>query len=316
MKKNDQRPGDGTNDAETKPLPLVGKPDNKHPDDVADDKNDTLKVTVINVKRDIIDYAAFALSALLVGLLGWQLRILNRTYIADHRPRLIIRHIALLTDPDALLAADETGQLQPRAAEFAFVLNNRGATWSKIVEGNITLKSIGNEKGFSLESHMRMRGRELLPSLDKETGVPVYGEERGLLKGIKLGPDEERRIRLFAPKPRTVREATNTYMALHPERNIDAVRFFAFGYFRYSDWTGRRHTSAFCRWYEPVAGMIYAVALWCQLGEDSPIEGSDSKFYLQPDQLVTASSQSNSSLRTHGGLTMKTPGVGNTTRRC
>src|SRR4029077_7626594 len=100
-----------------------------------------------------------------------QARLLYWTYIADHRPRLIIRHLALIkpNEEDLLIPHPDTGLTGLARIEVAFVLDNRGGRNAKIIEGNITLKTVG-DNGFQ----DIIRARPLLPPLDKPTGLPIY----------------------------------------------------------------------------------------------------------------------------------------------
>ncbi len=134
-----------------------------------------------NRVRDWLDYILTVLTLALVLITFIQSRLLYWTYIAVHRPRLIIRHIALLTDPEEIMTADEkTGKAKFAGAEFSFMLNNRGSSTSTIIERNITLKPVG--RSDNIEDILKsLHRKELsLPPLIKKpaslftTGAAPY----------------------------------------------------------------------------------------------------------------------------------------------
>jgi hypothetical protein len=258
-----QSGNNSTDTAHTHPGPMLTERDQRQTNTVAaHNKNEPQSVRIINSiagQRDWIDYCSLGFNFILLLFLAWQLRILNLTYLAVNRPRLIVRHVALVTDPDDLLTADPSGKLQGVPAEIAFSLNNRGASSSKIIEGNITLKPIGAERGGLQDILRGMRGGELLPPLDKLTGIPIYSNDIQMLKGCKFKADEERLVRVTTPVPQSIKDSVRLYMSLHKDRNLEHLRFVAFGYFRYRSRAGRRYITAFCRLYDRSEGEFIPV---------------------------------------------------------
>jgi hypothetical protein len=191
-----------------------------------------------------------------------QARLTRGGFVATHRPHLTIRHIALITDLSEAISVDEaTGTMKgPVEIQFAFFLNNRGATSLTVVEGNVSFRRIGGEwRGLAdALQQARHRSKSDLPPLDRLTGIPAYEGDRGVLQGMVVKADHEElhkpvfRIPISQLADET--EATRVILSLNPETGIKSLKFFAFGYFRYEDLNGRRYTTAFCQFYDSATG--------------------------------------------------------------
>lgn len=199
----------------------------------------------VSVSRDWRDNFTIVLSALLVLVTYLQLRLMYWTYVADHRPRLSVYYVALITKPDDLLQADERGALRAVPVEVSVILTNQGNSGSKIVEGNISLKVVGTD---SLQDILRRTA--LLPAAHPLEGSPIYDPDRSVLVGYKIKPHERLLVPKAMPVPESVAESVRPYLAIHPQRHLEHTALFAFGYFKYRDWTFRRYTTAFCRRYD------------------------------------------------------------------
>jgi hypothetical protein len=184
---------------------------------------------------------------------GLQWRVLWWAFLADHRPRLGIRQIALITIPDEILAADSEGNLREDSGiEIRLRLINRGGSNAKIVEGNITLRVV------EVGGMAAIAGRQkVLPPFDMEKGTPSYCDERSAGKGIVVKPAEPYSLTKIMPLGST-HDMAKAYLAVHRERNLDTVAFHAFGYFRYRNpgWlrASRTYFTAFCRRYDATKG--------------------------------------------------------------
>jgi len=188
---------------------------------------------------------------LIFAALQWQ--VLRWAFLADHRPRLGIRHIALLTDPDEVLTPDREGRLIQNNIEVQLSLINRGASDAQIIEGNVTLTV---DKIDDVESILRKQ--TLLPPFDVTRESPVYSAERDTAVGVIVRPAEPYFLTRRMPISGSAYDAAHTYLAIHPERNLDSVAFHVFGYFKYRTprwifrrWTRRAYYTAFCRRYDP-----------------------------------------------------------------
>ena len=184
---------------------------------------------------------------------GLQWRLLWWAFLADHRPRLGIRQIALLTVPDEILATDSEGHFkQDNGIEIGLRFINRGGSDAKIVEGNITVRV---DEVDSIEG---MLGRQkVLPPFDVRTGTPSYSDERNAGSDAIIRPAEPYSLNRTMPLG-SDRDATTAYLAVHRERNLSSVALHVFGYFRYRSpgWLRARRTyfTAFCRRYDAEKG--------------------------------------------------------------
>ncbi len=133
-----------------------------------------------SVARSWFDYVLPILTALLVVVTWAQARLLYWTYIADHRPRLVIRHVALASEPDDLLAVSPRGTTEVKPLEVVLVLTNRGGSDARIIEGNMTLQVYGRD---TIEKIVRGAKNVLLPPFDKKTGLPAYSSDREAFQG-------------------------------------------------------------------------------------------------------------------------------------
>jgi hypothetical protein len=190
---------------------------------------------------------------------GLQWKVLLWAFLADHRPRLGIRQIALLTTPDDILVPDSEGRLKPNnGIEMLVRLINRGGSDAKIIEGNISIRV--DERG-GMESILKHE--KILPPFDVEKGTPIYSDEGKAGEGVTVKPAEpysiNRTMRLGSD-----RDAVEAYLAVHRERNIASVALHVFGYFRYRSpgWrclrARRTYFTAFCRRYDAVQGRFVA----------------------------------------------------------
>jgi hypothetical protein len=188
---------------------------------------------------------------LIFAVLQW--RVLLWAFLADHRPRLGIRQIALLTVPDEILATDSEGRFKRNnGVEIGLTLINRGGSDAKIVEGNITVKV---DEVDSIEG---MLGRQkVLPPFDVRKGTPSYNDERSAGTDIIVRPAEPYSLNKTMPLG-SDNDVTKAYLAVHRERNLSSVALHVFGYFRYRSpgrWRARRtYFTAFCRRYDAEKG--------------------------------------------------------------
>ena len=184
---------------------------------------------------------------------GLQWRVLRWAFLADNRPRIGIRHIALVTIPDDILASDSEGNIrEDNRIEIRLRLINRGGSNAKIVEGNITLR-VDEADGM-----VAIVGKQkVLPPFDRERGTPSYCDERNAGKDIIVKPAEPYSLRKIMPLG-SIHDTAKAYLAVHRERNLDTVALHAFGYFRYRSpgWLRARRTyfTAFCRRYDVTKG--------------------------------------------------------------
>jgi hypothetical protein len=251
-----EQDGKSANQADQVTKPLACGPNSSASDlnggKVTDKNKGELQVKIVSdipIQRDLFDCLSLLLSFLLLVYIIRQLGLLRKAYIADHRPWLLIRHVAFMTKEDDIFVIDDQGSIKHARADFSFVVSNRGASKSTIFERNITLKSVGRADG--MEDILReLRQHELpLPERDKETGRPVYDPNGTSEEQFNLEPDEERVLRLSRVS-RSTQDAVDMYLTLSAKRGTKHMRFFALGYFRYRDQTGRKHTTAFCRLYD------------------------------------------------------------------
>jgi hypothetical protein len=185
------------------------------------------------------DWPIIVVNVLLVVLVGFQLRLLSRTFLAEHRPQLDIKHVILLNDPKADLIG------VPINVRLFIV--NRGSSKAKIIEGNTTLQFVQRGKFGELWEFYSPTGekrRLAMPPRDPANGVPLYSEERNLLAGLTLKAGRtiqiEQSIQGKADDPLP-------YLAI-ADMKVD-VFFYVFGYFTYGNRL-RSYTTAFCRRYE------------------------------------------------------------------
>lgn len=200
----------------------------------------TVEVTGdVSVKRDFFDKLSLCLNFVLLLFIAWQLWVLGQTYIADDRPRLTIRHIAFTTNQDDLFIVDDSGNIKFARADFTFVISNRGATKSRVTERNLTLRQVGRTD--NIEDVLRsFRQKEMpLPEMNKETGLPIYDAMGTVSQHFKLRPDEERSLTMSRIS-QSINEAVDMHLSLSGPRGAKHLRFFAMGYFKYRDRTGRK----------------------------------------------------------------------------
>jgi hypothetical protein len=200
----------------------------------------------VRVKRDWYDKAFIVFTALLALVTGFQGILLFWTYVADHRPRLEVSHVGLLTEPDAIFAADSAGHTVP--IDTVIVVVNRGGSRAKVVDANITTKVIGGAGG--LEDFLARRPP--LPQFDRKTGLPMY-ETSGevVLKKRTVSGAERRVLKITMAMQNPVAEQVRVYLATHPDRHVKSLALLVFGYLTYRDWKGRSYTTSFCRRYDP-----------------------------------------------------------------
>jgi hypothetical protein len=196
------------------------------------------------------------LTALLVVVTCAQARLLYWTYIADHRPRLIIRHVALASEPDQLIAVSPSGAAQVKPLEVALVLSNPGGSDARIIEGNMTLQVYGRD---TIEEIVRGAKNVPLPPFDNKTGLPAYSSDRTALVGTKIRPADRRVVKRSMAVPESTFEAVRPYLAIHPKDHLEHTAFFVFGYFKYRDSTRRAYVTRFCRRYDAAAQKFIAI---------------------------------------------------------
>jgi hypothetical protein len=163
---------------------------------------------------------------LVFAVLQWQ--VLRWAFLADRRPRLGIRRIALVTDPNEILTPDHEGHLVQNNLEVQLSLINRGGSPAQIIEGNVTLTI---DKINDVESIAKKT--MLLPPFDVKKGSPVYSEERDMAADVIVRPAEPHALTMRMPISGSAYDAAETYLAIHPERNLKSVALHVFGYFKY-----------------------------------------------------------------------------------
>jgi hypothetical protein len=216
-----ERPRHDPNDAETATVPV----DTKDHGDPAAEKTDNQKqpatesvkvVAAVPVKRDGYDIAFIFFTASLALVTAFQGILLFWAYVADHRPRLEIAHVGLLTEPDNMIASG-AGQAVP--IDTMVVVVNRGGTRARVVEANITIKVIG---GNGIEDIL-MR-RPLLPQFDRSSGLPMY-EKSGLvvLEKRVIQSSERRNIKGTMPVLENIAGQVRAYLATHPTRGASST---------------------------------------------------------------------------------------------
>lgn len=173
-------------------------------------------------------------------------KVANRTLLLQFRPRLIVRHVGLLTEPDDMLVANEAGALRPVPIEAILIVTNQGGTQAEIVEGKITLRVLGGDSGLE----EMLYPKPLLPQFDKHTGLPVYGDDPLQLTQRIIRAGERQIIKQTMAIADTVADDVRGYLATHPTRNVEHMALVAYGYFRYRDRVERSYTTAFCRRYD------------------------------------------------------------------
>ncbi len=186
---------------------------------------------------------------------GLQWRVLYWAFLADHRPRLGILHIALSNVPDEILVPNSEGQ--EKDIKVRLTLINRGGSDAQIIEGNVTLKV---DKIDSTES--RLRTRKLLPPFDIQKGIPRYSDERDTGKNTIIRAAVPWGFDKAMPVSGPAYNAADTHMAIHSKRSNPSAAFHVFGFFTYrttrgtTSWLGidRSYYTAFCRRYDPGEG--------------------------------------------------------------
>jgi len=197
--------------------------------------------------------ALFTIALFVVAAL--QAGTMYSTFIADHRPRLGIRRIALLTPPDKIFDGKES-----LPVEVQLQLINRGGSEARIVEGNVTLKV---DKLDSIQDILREK--KVLPPFDIQKGSPVYTDERDAGKGATIKPAEPYSLKKTMPVSTSANDLAYIYMAAHRRgHEFDTVAFHVFGFFKYRippRWfrSRRYYFTAFCRRYDPEKGGFIAV---------------------------------------------------------
>lgn len=197
--------------------------------------------------------ALFTIALFIVAAL--QARTMYSTFVADHRPRLGIHRIALLTVPDEILTPDNEGKLKQSPVEVRLQLINRGGSDAQVIEGNVTLKVDSIESIGEM-----MRQKVVLPPFDIVKGTPVYSDDRDSAKGEVIKPAEPYSLTKTMPPSESRRDAAYIYMAAHHERGLDTIAFHVFGFFKYSSPSRfrflrqRTYYTAFCRRYDAGKG--------------------------------------------------------------
>jgi hypothetical protein len=99
-----------------------------------------------------------------------------------------------------------------------------------------------------------------LPALDKATGLPIYSLDRTALIGAKVKPARRLIAEEPLPKSTSIDETVKTLLAIqHGQADLKTLALYAFGFFRYRDWTKREYVTAFCRRYEAGTEQFKAV---------------------------------------------------------
>src|SRR5205823_4254120 len=75
-------------------------------------------------------------------------RIATTSLLLQFRPRLTVRHVGLLTEPDNMLVPDEAGSLQAVPIEIVLTIANRGGTQGEITDQNITVQVVARTAGL------------------------------------------------------------------------------------------------------------------------------------------------------------------------
>ena len=207
------------------------------------DKNETQAVRVVppipqlnvngSLVRDRFDYALPVLTLILAIIAIIQARLFYWTYVAQYRPRLEIRYLTLLNDPEDLFGVP---------LNVALVLINRGNSGATIVEGNVTLRVNKIKSGMQAF----LTGETALPEFDARIGLPVYGPARDVFVGSKIRGGQRMPVERSL-SVETAWDKADAYLATHPSRNDAAIAFYVFGFFKYRDWTRRYYTMGFCR---------------------------------------------------------------------
>jgi hypothetical protein len=178
--------------------------------------------------------------------------IAARTMLLQFRPRLIVRHVGLLTEPDNMLVPGEKGFLQAVPIDVVLMVSNQGGTQAEVIDGNITLRVLVGDT-------IQRDATPLLPPFDRHSGLPVYGKEGLVLSERIIKAGEQRIVKQTMPVPNTSAEAVRAYLATHGKRHVDYMVLLAFAYFRYRDRAGRSYVTAFCRQYSREAQRFIAV---------------------------------------------------------
>jgi hypothetical protein len=104
--RKNQRADPAANDARAGSGPIHGINNNNAPDAVTNQNQDkpvSVKVIApVSAQRDKLDYAFIVFTGALVIVTFLQWRLLSWTFVADHRPKLEISHVALANDPDKI----------------------------------------------------------------------------------------------------------------------------------------------------------------------------------------------------------------------
>jgi len=186
-----------------------------------------LDVNPLDVKKDWVDYFFVVFSGLLVIVGGFQLRLLYWQFVADHRPRLKIRNVQIVSGITKIDPLYENG------VEVSLVAVNWGGSPTKIVRGNITTLIDKTDSPEFMKKSLT----------EKDTQIPLYVK--------RLKPSAEYVVTTRHPPKDS--KVLFIFKRDAFEKKIPPEAFYVFGYLVYRDRLRRHYKTHFCRRFDVVS---------------------------------------------------------------